>query len=103
MHILRSGGKYAREQQRLYEVKTVAFVLTGTILLILLSHVWILSLIFFGCGLYYFKRRSDWHKGIQGEKMVVEALSPLDNSYVLINDVLLSERKGNIDHILSWS
>ncbi|MDE1890020.1 MAG: thermonuclease family protein [Planctomycetota bacterium] len=100
MHILRTGGKYAREQQRLYEAKAVAFVLTGIILLILLSHVWILSFVFFGCGLYYFKRRSDWHKGIQGEKMVVEALAPLDNSYVLINDVLLPERKGNIDHIL---
>ena len=101
MHILRSGGKYAREQQRLYEVKAVVFALTGTILLILpISHVWILSLIFFGCGLYYFKRRSDWHKGILGEKMVVEALTPLDNSYVLINDVVLRERTGNIDHIL---
>jgi len=101
MHILRIGGKYAREQQRLYEVKAVVFALTGTILLILpISHVWILSLIFFGCGLYYFKRRSDWHKGILGEKMVVEALTPLDNSYVLINDVVLPERTGNIDHIL---
>jgi len=101
MHILRSGGKYAREQQRLYEIKAVVFSLTGTILLILpISHVWILSLIFFGCGLYYFKRRSDWHKGILGEKMVVEALTPLDNSYVLINDVVLRERAGNIDHIL---
>jgi len=101
MHILRSGGKYAREQQRLYEVKAVVFALTGTILLILpISHVWILSLIFFGCGLYYFKRRGDWHKDIVGEKMVVEALTPLDNSYVLINDVVLRERTGNIDHIL---
>ena len=101
MHILRSGGKYAREQQRLYEVKSVVFALTGTILLILpISHVRILSLIFFGCGLYYFKRRSDWHKGIMGEKMVVEALTPLDNSYILINDIVLPERRGNIDHIL---
>jgi micrococcal nuclease len=32
--------------------------------------------------------------------MVVEALTPLDNSYVLINDVVLPERTGNIDHIL---
>src|SRR4030065_998483 len=101
MHILRTGGKYAREQQRLYEVKAVVFALTGTILLILpISHVRILSLIFFGCGLYYFKRRSDWHKGIMGEKMVVEALTPLDNSYILINDIVLPERRGNIDHIL---
>ena len=101
MHILRTGGEYAREQQRLYEVKVALFALTGTILLILpISHGWILSLICFGCGLHYFKRRSDWHKGILGEKMVVEALTPLDNSYALINDVVLSERTGNIDHIL---
>lgn len=101
MHILRSGGKYAREQQRLCEIKAVVFALTGTILLILpIFHVWILSLIFFGWGLYYFKRRSAWHKGTLGEKMVVEALSPLDNSYVLINDVVLPERAGNIDHVL---
>ena len=39
-------------------------------------------------------------KGILGEKMVVEALTPLDNSYVLINDVVLPERTDNIDHIL---
>lgn len=101
MHILRTGGKYAGEQQRLYEVKAVVFALTGIILLILpISHIWFLSLIFFGYALHCLKRRSDWHKGIQGEKMVVEALSPLDNSYVLINDVLLPERNGNIDHIL---
>lgn len=101
MHVLRSGGKYAREQQRLYEVKAVAFVLTGIILFILpISHIWFLSLIFFSYTLHCLKRCSDWRKGILGEKMVVEALSPLDNSYVLINDVVLSERKGNIDHIL---
>ena len=101
MHILRSGGEYARAQQRLYGVKATVFALTGTVLLILpISHVWILSLIFFSCGLHYFKRRSDWHKGILGEKMVVEALTPLDNTYVLINDVVLPDRTGNIDHIL---
>src|SRR3990172_5081014 len=103
MHIIRTGGKYAREQQRLYGVKAAIFVLTGATLLIFLSHLWLLSLIFFGCGLHYFKRRSNWHKGILGEKMVVEALTPLDNSYVLINDVLLPERRGNIDHILVGS
>ncbi|MBI5287057.1 MAG: thermonuclease family protein [Deltaproteobacteria bacterium] len=32
--------------------------------------------------------------------LVVEALAPLDNSHVLINDVVLPKRKGNIDHIL---
>ena len=100
MHILRTGGKYAREQQRLYVIKAVVSTLTGAIVLILFSHVWILSLVFFGFGLHYIRRRSHWHKGILGEKMVVEALTPLDNSYVLMNDVVLPDRMGNIDHIL---
>src|SRR3990172_8217069 len=100
MHIIRTGGKYAREQQRFYAVKAVASILTGAIVFILLSHVWILSLVFFGFGLHYIRRRGHWHKGILGEKMVVEALTPLDNSYVLMNDVVLRERTGNIDHIL---
>ena len=101
MHILRRGGEHAREQRRLYAVKATVFALTGTILLILpISHLRILSLVFVGCGLHYFKRCSDWHKGILGEEMVVEALISLDDSYVLINDVVLSKRRGNIDHIL---
>ena len=101
MHILRTGGKYARKQQRLSGVKAVVFALTGIILLILpISHIWFLNLIFFGYALHCLKKRSNWHKGILGEKMVVEALTPLDNSYVLINDVVLLERTGNIDHIL---
>jgi len=101
MHIVRSGGKYAGEQQRLYEVKAAASALVGIILFILhISHSWILVLIFFGFGLHYFHRSRNWHKGILGEKMVVEALTPLDNSYVLINDVVLPQRKGNIDHII---
>jgi micrococcal nuclease len=101
MHILRSGGKYAKEQQRFCKLKSAAFVLVGTTLFILpISHSWILGLIFFSFGLHYLCRSRDWHRGIQGEKMVVETLTTLDNSYVLINDVVLPERKGNIDHIL---
>lgn len=101
MHVVRSGGKYAREQQRFYEVKAAAFAFFGTILFILpIPHSWFLGLIFFGLGLYYLRRSRNWSKGIQGEKMVVDVLTTLDNSHVLINDVVLSEGGGNIDHIL---
>ena len=98
MHIVRKGGEYARGQQRLYEVKAIVYVLAGTILLF--TSIWVLGLILFGFASHYFKRYRNWGKGILGEEMVVETLTPLDNSYVLINDVLLPEGKGNIDHIL---
>ena len=98
MYIQRKGGEYARGQQRLYEVKAIVYALTGTILLF--TSIWVLGLILFGFASHYFKRYRNWGKGILGEEMVVETLTPLDNSYVLINDVLLPEGKGNIDHIL---
>ncbi|NVL89904.1 MAG: thermonuclease family protein [Desulfobacterales bacterium] len=98
MHILRKGGEYARGQQRLYEVKAIAYALAGTILLF--TSIWVLGLILLGFASHYFKRYRNWGKGILGEEMVVETLTPLDDSHVLINDVLLPEGKGNIDHIL---
>lgn len=98
MHILRKGDEYASGQQRLYEVKTLVYALAGTILLF--TSIWVLGLAFLCFASHYFKRYRNWGKGILGEEMVVETLIPLDNSYVLINDVLLPEGKGNIDHIL---
>jgi len=101
MHVLRSGGKYTREQQRFYEVKAAGSAIVAIILFFL--HIflsWILGLIFLGFGLHYLIRSRNWRKGILGEKRVVEALTPLDDSYVLINDVVTPGGKGNIDHIL---
>ncbi|MBW1796517.1 MAG: thermonuclease family protein [Deltaproteobacteria bacterium] len=98
MHIVRKGGQYARGQQRLYEVKAIIYALAGTILLF--TSIWVLGLVLLGFASHYFRRYRNWGKGILGEEMVVETLTPLDNSYVLINDVLLPEGKGNIDHIL---
>jgi len=103
VHIVRSGGKYAREQKRLYTAKAVIFVLVAiACLFFTFSHRWVLILVFFflSVGLHYLRKSRNWHKGILGEKMVVEALATLDNSYVLINDIILPGRKGNIDHIL---
>lgn len=105
MHIVRRGGQYAGDQQRLYKVKAVVSALAGSVLLF--SSVWVLGFIFFvlgfivfGFSLHYLTRFINWRKGILGERLVIEALTPLDNSYVLINDVVLPKRKGNIDHIL---
>jgi hypothetical protein len=98
MHIVRKGGEYARGQQRLYEVKAIIYAVAGTI--VLFTSIWVLGLVLLGFASYYFRRYRNWGKGILGEKMVVETLTPLDNSYVLINDVFLPEGKGNIDHIL---
>ena len=41
-----------------------------------------------------------YKKGIKGEIKVEKALSKLDNSYILINNVRLPNRNGNIDHVV---
>ncbi len=112
MHIVRCGGTFGKNQERSYFIKASIFIFGGVILIFLpiflAGHqVLVVRVISFGLGLlscgyglHYFKRSKNWAKGMIGEKKVIETLMPLDNSYVLINDVTLPYKKGNIDHIL---
>ena len=51
-------------------------------------------------ALGFLARNSSWKKGISGEKEVTIALQELDDSYYLLNDVVLYPKHGNIDHIV---
>ena len=48
----------------------------------------------------FLRRYWNYKRGIEGEKKVVETLQSLDNSYYLINDIVLNSKHGNIDHII---
>jgi Nuclease-related domain len=39
-------------------------------------------------------------KGKKGEELVINALMSLDDTYYLVNDVILPATKGNIDHVI---
>jgi hypothetical protein len=41
-----------------------------------------------------------WWKGKVGEKAVIEVLETLSDDYVLLNDLLLPARRGNVDHLV---
>jgi len=41
-----------------------------------------------------------WKRGKRGEQAVIKKLLSLDNSYCLINDVMLPGQQGNIDHVV---
>jgi hypothetical protein len=41
-----------------------------------------------------------YQKGMMGEASVADELKKLDDSYFVINDLLLKDRSGNIDHII---
>ena len=58
------------------------------------------SFIALAFALSYLGRNFSWKKGIAGEKEVTLALQELDDSYYLLNDVVLYPKHGNIDHIV---
>lgn len=60
----------------------------------------ILGLIVLFSNTTYDKQFANCYKGIGGEQTVIDALSSLDNNYYLINDIILPERNGNIDHLV---
>jgi hypothetical protein len=47
-----------------------------------------------------FKRWGNWSVGKQGELAVSEALKDLPNDYVLLNDLMLPDGRGNVDHLV---
>jgi hypothetical protein len=45
-------------------------------------------------------RWSNWTVGKHGEQAVSEALKSLPNDYVLLNDLMLPDGRGNVDHLV---
>ena len=47
-----------------------------------------------------FKQSGNWSSGKKGELAVTDALKSLSNDYVLLNDLMLPDGRGNIDHLV---
>ena len=46
------------------------------------------------------RRWERWFLGRKGESKVTETLKSLPNDYVILNDIVLPDSKGNVDHVL---
>lgn len=69
----------------------------GFIILYLIPYF---SIFMLGVSFFTFRNYSNYKKGLDGEKRVIEHLSSLEDDYYLINDLKLPESYGNIDHII---
>ena len=47
-----------------------------------------------------FKRWGNWQAGKVGELAVTEVLKALPNQYIVLNDLMLPEGRGNVDHLV---
>jgi hypothetical protein len=105
MQILKEGGDYAKKQIKHRRRISIPILIIGVILFFSSFYLPSLALLaWFGivivlCGIGYAISPA-WKSGIKGEKIVRDTLCELDDSYYLINDVVLFPKQGNIDHIV---
>jgi Nuclease-related domain len=106
MRVLRKGGEFADSRIHFYFRETaICFVAAGLVLAvsICLGFRWpglVLSVFLFISGTKSFDHWEHWFLGKRGEIRVTDALTSLPNDYVLLNDLLLPDAKGNVDHLL---
>jgi hypothetical protein len=106
MLMLRGGGEFADQQIRRYlknailcfSVALVGIFLTPYVKLPLVGFV--VTIV----GVLAFKEHlkgwSNWTVGKQGEIAIADALKSLPDDYALLNDLMLPDGIGNIDHVV---
>jgi len=85
----------------------VLLMVTGVSLFVLgILFIWwlvLVALVPVTVSAIFRRRYNIWKAGARGEKAVAKALQRLDDSYYLLNAVVLPGGKGDIDHILLGS
>lgn len=108
MKILKESGNYL--ETKADENKKIAyifFILGGVVLIYFLTIslafillVPVILVFFLKIGHVFSNISSNYRSGIEGEKLVNETLSALDDTYLLINDIKLPDSYGNADHVV---
>jgi Nuclease-related domain len=106
MMVLRKGGRFADSRIRFY-------LWTSVGLLVLAVTAFAISHSFRQPAFGFFavaaivilfkasvRRWARWFLGRKGESAVTETLKSLPDDYVVLNDIVLPDRKGNVDHVL---
>jgi Nuclease-related domain len=106
MKVLRTGGQFADRHIRHHGRRAiwyfVGFVAVCAVFFFVSYEVVALLglLLAFGHFAAAYDRWENWFLGKRGELAVTRALSALPGEYVLLNDVMLPNRRGNVDHFL---
>lgn len=105
MKTLKESRGYLEEQIKSNKKIAIIFLIIGLSLSIFLWPFLYLSIIyidiiFIGISIYFFRKSGSYKKGKIGEALVKENLQRLSDNYYLINDIMLPESYGNIDHVI---
>jgi len=106
MLVLRQGGQFTDQQIDFHLTKTFRYFILTAFVLVISGYLRQLLVGLFGLVLLIISAKQSlrywarWRLGKQGESAVVAALTVLPNDYLLLNDLVLPEGKGNVDHLL---
>ena len=104
--VLRKGGQFTDSRIRFYGRKAILFWVLG-VLVVLFSLYWaspqiglVGVAVLFVLVKFNLRRWQSWTRGKIGESAVTRALCGLPDEYVLLNDLMLPDGKGNVDHLV---
>ena len=108
MKVLKEAKNPHIERNKRRNLGIAAFLLCLTVCLVLLGIMLTLWLLPAACiplasSTVFVRRYHIWQAGARGEDIVARSLQKLDDSYCLLNSVVLPGGKGDIDHVLLGS
>ena len=104
MHVLKETKFQYTESKIKQNIETAKKFFLISFILLIFAFIFPVSLfgsiIAFVIAFAYLQQNYSWKRGKSGETKVAAALQQLDDSYYLLNDVVLHPKYGNIDHIV---
>src|SRR5262245_5963392 len=105
MRVLRKGGKFTDSRIRFYSKKAIVFSILGVFVVLFSLYgnspqIGLVAAILVVLFKINFRRWQSWSRGKMGESAVTRALCGLPDEYVLLNDLMLPDGKGNVDHLV---
>jgi hypothetical protein len=106
MLLLRHGGQFTDRRIKQH-LSSGYFYLAAGILVLVVGSFFFSSIFGVVVGTVIalpaaanFKRSNNWSAGKQGELAATRALQSLPDEYVVLNDLMLPDGKGNVDHLV---
>jgi len=106
MLMLRNGGKFTDQQIRKYLKKALFCFAIAVVGIFAMRYIQIplIGLITTMLAITLFKanftRWGNWFVGKRGEMAISDALGSLSDDYIVLNDLMLPDGKGNVDHLV---
>lgn len=106
MRVLRKGGQFTDGRIDQHFSQTLSYLACGVLVFAVLAFFGLkfigllAGILIVAGGAASFRQWGNWSLGKRGELAVTDTLKSLPDDYVVLNDLVLPDNGGNIDHLL---